>query len=55
VEDVLMEHPHVAEAAVVGYPHEVKGEAVYAFVIPKQVRIAKELSFLSPEYLDCES
>ena len=31
-----MEHPLVAEAAVVGCPHEVKGEAVYAFVIPKQ-------------------
>ena len=25
VEDVLAEHPLVAEAAVVGYPHEVKG------------------------------
>ncbi len=32
-----MEHPHVAEAAVVGFPHDVKGEGVYAFVIPKQV------------------
>ncbi len=31
-----MEHPHVAEAACVGFPHEVKGEGVYAFVIPKQ-------------------
>jgi acetyl-CoA synthetase len=37
VEDALMEHPHVAEAAVVGFPHDVKGEGVYAFVIPKQV------------------
>ena len=25
VEDVIAEHPVVAEAAVVGYPHEVKG------------------------------
>ena len=39
-----MEHPHVAEAAVVGYPHEVKGEAVYAFVIPKQGEGADKLS-----------
>jgi acyl-coenzyme A synthetase/AMP-(fatty) acid ligase len=29
VEDALMEHPHVAEAAVVGYPDEVKGEYTY--------------------------
>ena len=27
VEDVLAEHPVVAEAAVVGYPHDVKGRA----------------------------
>ncbi|XP_023341246.1 uncharacterized protein LOC111711193 [Eurytemora carolleeae] len=36
VEDVLTEHDNVAEAAVVGYPHEVKGEGVYAYVILKQ-------------------
>ncbi|HDZ90494.1 MAG TPA: acetyl-coenzyme A synthetase, partial [Deltaproteobacteria bacterium] len=29
----LAGHPAVAEAAVVGFPHEVKGEAIYAFVI----------------------
>lgn len=27
------EHPLCAEAAVVGYPHAVKGEAIYAYVI----------------------
>ena len=36
VEDALMEHPAVAEAAVVGFPHEVKGEGVYAYVILKE-------------------
>lgn len=36
VEDVLMEHDAVAEAAVVGFPHEVKGEGVYAYVILKE-------------------
>ena len=36
VEDVLMEHDSVAEAAVVGFPHEVKGEGVYAYVILKE-------------------
>jgi len=35
VEDVLMEHTMVAEAAVVGFPHPVKGEGVYAYVITK--------------------
>ena len=36
VEDALMEHEAVAEAAVVGYPHDVKGEGVYAYVILKE-------------------
>ena len=38
VESALVSHPRVAEAAVVGRPHEVKGEAVFAFVILKGVR-----------------
>ena len=29
-------HPAVAEAAVVGFPHEIKGEGVYAYVILKR-------------------
>jgi long-chain acyl-CoA synthetase len=33
VEDALYEHPDVEEAAVVGAPHEVKGEAPVAFVV----------------------
>jgi long-chain acyl-CoA synthetase len=33
VEDALYAHPDVAEAAVVGAPHEVKGEAPVAFVV----------------------
>ncbi|MCS7280804.1 MAG: acetate--CoA ligase [Desulfobacterota bacterium] len=36
VESALVSHPAVAEAAVVGYPHEIKGEDLYAFVILKQ-------------------
>jgi len=36
VESALTEHPQVAEAAVVGYPHPVKGEGVYAYVILKE-------------------
>ena len=32
VESALVAHPSVAESAVVGFPHEVKGEGIYAFV-----------------------
>ena len=32
VESALVNHPVVVEAAVVGIPHEIKGEAIYAFV-----------------------
>jgi acetyl-CoA synthetase len=35
VESALVSHPAVAEAAVVGFPHEVKGEDLYAYVILK--------------------
>jgi acetyl-CoA synthetase len=34
VESALVAHPKVAEAAVVGYPHDIKGTAIYAFVTP---------------------
>lgn len=33
IEDAVDDHPKVVEAAVVGYPHDVKGEGVYAFAI----------------------
>ena len=32
VESALVLHPQVAEAAVVGFPHDVKGEGIYAYV-----------------------
>ena len=32
VESALVSHPNVAEAAVVGYPHEIKGQGIYAYV-----------------------
>ena len=35
VENVLMEHPSVAEAAVIGKPDTLAGEAIKAFVVPK--------------------
>ncbi len=38
IESALVSNPRVAEAAVVGRPHEVKGEAVVAFVVCKGAR-----------------
>ncbi len=38
IESALVAHPRVAEAAVVGRPHEIKGEAIAAFVICKGTR-----------------
>ncbi|MFA6414314.1 MAG: acetate--CoA ligase, partial [Syntrophales bacterium] len=48
VESALVAHPKVAEAAVVGYPHEVKGQSIYAYVtlksgIAKSDDLKKEL------------
>ena len=35
VESALVAHPKVAEAAVVGFPHELKGQGIYAYVTLK--------------------
>jgi len=35
VESSLVAHPSVAEAAVVGYPHDIKGQGIYAYVTLK--------------------
>jgi acetyl-CoA synthetase len=48
VESALVAHPKVAEAAVVGYPHEVKGQSIYAYVtlkagVEKSEELKKEL------------
>jgi acetyl-CoA synthetase len=32
VESALVSHPKVAEAAVVGFPHDLKGQGIYAYV-----------------------
>ena len=32
VESALVAHPKVSEAAVVGYPHDIKGQGIYAYV-----------------------
>jgi acetyl-CoA synthetase len=48
VESALVAHPKVAEAAVVGFPHEIKGEGIYAYVtlnvgVEKTDALKKEL------------
>jgi len=42
VESVLVGHPAVAEAATIGVPHEVKGEAIICFVVLKPDEAASE-------------
>ena len=34
IESALVLHPEVAEAAVVGYPHDIKGQGIYCYVTP---------------------
>ncbi len=36
VESALVSYPKVSEAAVVGYPHDIKGQALYAYVTLKE-------------------
>jgi acetyl-CoA synthetase len=44
VESALVSHPSVAEAAVIGIPHEVKGQGIYAFVTLKTgIKISEEM------------
>jgi acetyl-CoA synthetase len=48
VESALVAHPKVAESAVVGYPHDLKGQSIYAFVtlnsgVEKSEALKKEL------------
>ncbi|MBI1245104.1 MAG: acetate--CoA ligase [Alphaproteobacteria bacterium] len=48
IESALVAHPKVAEAAVVGYPHDIKGQGIYAYVTlkagqPTSEELRKEL------------
>lgn len=48
VESAFVSHPNVAEAAVVGFPHDIKGQGIYAFVtlktgVPASEELKKEL------------
>ena len=36
IEDAINEHPAIAESAIVGFPHDIKGNALYGYVILKE-------------------
>jgi len=42
IEDAINEHPAVAESALVGFPHDIKGNALYGFVILKDTGINRD-------------
>jgi len=49
IEDAIDEHPLVAESAIVGYPHDVKGNALYGFVTLKMEANDIDAGLLSDE------
>jgi acetyl-CoA synthetase len=52
IESALVAHPRVAEAAVVGRPHEIKGESVFAFVVLRGPRPTGDSGTLQKELRD---
>lgn len=42
VENAINEHPAVVESAVVGYPHDIKGQGIYAYVITLESELDEE-------------
>ena len=58
IEDAINEHPAVAESAIVGFPDDVKGNALYGFIIlketgkdRKQENLRKEINQLITEHI----
>lgn len=49
IEDAINEHPAVAESAIVGFPHDVKGNALYGFVILKEIGESRDKDNLAKE------
>ncbi|MDL1913123.1 MAG: acetate--CoA ligase [Bergeyella sp.] len=49
IEDSINLHPAIAESAVVGYPHDVKGNALYGFVILKEMGESRDKKNLEKE------
>ncbi len=58
IEDAINEHPAVAESAIVGFPHDVKGNALYGYVILKEAgesrihdNLRKEINQIITEHI----
>jgi len=58
IEDAINEHPAVAESAIVGFPHDVKGNALYGYVILKETEegrlhdnLRKEINQMITEHI----
>ncbi len=49
IEDAINEHPAVAESAIVGFPHDIKGNALYGFVILKETGAGRDQNNLRKE------
>ncbi|WP_067031311.1 acetate--CoA ligase [Allomuricauda sp. CP2A] len=49
IEDAINEHPAVAESAIVGFPHDVKGNALYGYVILKETGESRDRDNLKKE------
>ncbi len=58
IEDAVNEHPAVAESAIVGFPHDIKGNALYGYVILKEAgesrvhdNLRKEINQIITEHI----
>jgi acetyl-CoA synthetase len=58
IEDAVNEHPAVAESAIVGFPHDIKGNALYGYVILKETgesrlqdNVSKEINQIITEHI----
>ena len=58
IEDAINEHPAVAESAIVGFPHDIKGSALYGFITLKETgegrnheNLRKEINQIISEHI----
>ena len=49
IEDAINEHPAVAESAIVGFPHDIKGNALYGYIIIKETGKSRKRENLKKE------